>query len=127
MEINIAVPTSVPDNHIFIIKNKGSYNKSNKNYNDIKLKFIYNLNKNIKIKNNNIILKVDITLHELFCGFKKKIKLSKDSIEISMDKYFNPSEFIVYKDMGLLKYKSQNNTKNCNDNDSNKGDLNIRI
>ena len=123
MEINIEVPTSVPDNHIFIIKNKGSYNKSNKNYNDIKLKFIYNLNKNIKIKNNNIILKIDITLHELFCGFKKKIKLSKDSIEISMDKYFNPSESIVYKDMGLLKYKSQNNTKNCNDNDNNKGDL----
>lgn len=132
MEINIAVPTSVPNNHIFIIKNKGSYNKLNKNYNDIKLKFIYNLDKNIKIKNNNIILKVDITLCELFCGFKKKIKLSKDFIEISMDKYFNPSETIIYKGMGLSKYKSQINTNDNNDvndnNDTNdvndtKGDL----
>ena len=121
MEINIAVPTSVPNNHIFIIKNKGSYNKNNKNYNDIKLKFIYNLDKNIKIKNNNIILKVDIALSELFCGFKKKIKLSKNLIEISMDKYFDPSESIVYKNMGLHNYKSQTNSQDASD--TNIGDL----
>ena len=121
MEINIAVPTSVPNNHIFIIKNKGSYNKINKNYNDIKLKFIYNLDKNIKIKNNNIILKVDIALSELFCGFKKKIKLSKNLIEISMDKYFDPSESIVYKNMGLHNYKSQTNSQDASD--TNIGDL----
>ena len=121
MEINIAVPISVPNNHIFIIKNKGSYNKINKNYNDIKLKFIYNLDKNIKIKNNNIILKVDIALSELFCGFKKKIKLSKNLIEISMDKYFDPSESIVYKNMGLHNYKSQTNSQDASD--TNIGDL----
>ena len=121
MEINIAVPTSVPNNHIFIIKNKGSYNKINKNYNDIKLKFIYNLDKNIKIKNNNIILKVDIALSELLCGFKKKIKLSKNLIEISMDKYFDPSESIVYKNMGLHNYKSQTNSQDASD--TNIGDL----
>ena len=122
MEINIAVPTSVPNNHIFIIKNKGSYNKNNKNYNDIKLKFIYNLDKNIKIKNNNIILKVNITLSELFCGFKKKIKLSKNLIEISMDKYFDPSESLVYENMGLHNYKSQTNSQ-CSSDDTNIGDL----
>ena len=127
MEINIAVPTSVPNNHIFIIKNKGSYNKLNKNYNDIKLKFIYNLDKNIKIKNNNIILKINITLRELFCGFKKKIKLSKDFIEISMDKYFNPSESIIYKGMGLTKYKSQNNTENNSENNKTNNEDNLNI
>ena len=132
IETNIAVPNSVPNNHIFIIKNKGSYNKLNKNYNDIKLKFIYNLDKNMKIKNYNIILKVDITLSELFCGFKKKIKLTKDFIEISMNKYFNPSETIIYKGKGLSKYKSQINTNDnndvndnndTNDTNDNKGDL----
>ena len=111
--INVSVPKGVPNNHIFIIKNKGSYNNEKKNYNDIKLKFIYNLQEDIKIKENNILIKLDITIQELFCGFKKQIKLSKNIIEITMDKYFNPSEPIIYKNMGIPKYK----------NDINKGDL----
>ena len=118
MEINIAIPKSVPNNHIFIIKNKGSYNKKTNNYNDIKLKIVYNLEKNIKIKENNIIVKVDIKLSELFCGFKKSIKISNNIIEISMDKYFNPSEPIIYKNKGLVNYKSHNK-----DNKDNIGDL----
>ena len=121
MEINIAIPKSVPNNHIFIIKNKGSYNKKTNSYNDIKLKIVYNLEKNIKIKENNIIVKVDIKLSELFCGFKKSIKISNNIIEISMDKYFNPSEPIIYKNKGLVNYKSHN--KDNKDNKDNIGDL----
>tara|TARA_Y100000590_G_scaffold465385_2_gene637592 strand:- start:145 stop:1404 length:1260 start_codon:yes stop_codon:yes gene_type:complete len=113
-EINIAVPIGVPNNHIFIIKNKGSYNFKNKTYNHIKLKFIYNFKDaskdatddiNLKVKNNNIYIEADIKLSELFCGFKKNIKLAKNVLEISMDKYFDPSEPIIYKNMGIPIYK----------------------
>jgi DnaJ-class molecular chaperone len=107
-EISIAVPIGVPNNYIFVLKNKGSYNKVNKNYNHIKIKFIYNLEKNIQVHGTSIFVYIDIKLKELFCGFEKKIKLSKNDIEISIDKYFDPTEAIVYKNMGMPHYKNNN-------------------
>ena len=46
-----------------------------------------------------------MTSIKLFCGFKKNIKLAKNVLEISMDKYFDPSEPIIYKNMGIPIYK----------------------
>jgi DnaJ-class molecular chaperone len=105
VNINIMIPKGVPDNHILIIKNKGSYNKNTKNYNHIKLKCVYNLQKNIQIYGNNIFLNVNITLKELLCGFKKEIEFGSSKININMENYFDPSDSLTYNNMGIPMYK----------------------
>ena len=106
-EFNIIVPKGVPENHILVVKNKGSYNKTTKNYNHIKLKFIYDLPKNIQIIGNAVFVNVDITLPELLCGFKKNIEFGSNNFEIKMDTYFDPTDVITYSKMGLPKYKDE--------------------
>jgi DnaJ-class molecular chaperone len=106
-EINIMIPKGVPNNHTFIIKNKGSFNKITKRYNHIKLKCIYDLQNNIQIHGCNIFLNVNITLKELLCGFSKEIKFGSSKININMDKYFNPSDTLTYKNMGIPIYKNE--------------------
>ena len=106
-EFNIVVPKGVPENHILVVKNKGSYNKTNKNYNHIKLKFIYDLPTNIQIIGNAVFVNVDITLPELLCGFKKNVDFGSNNFEIKMDTYFDPTDVITYSKMGLPKYKDE--------------------
>ena len=101
------IPKGVPNNHTFIIKNKGSFNKITKRYNHIKLKCIYDLQNNIQIHGSNIFLNINITLKELLCGFSKEIKFGSSKININMDKYFNPSDTLTYKNMGIPIYKKE--------------------
>ena len=107
-EFNIQIPKGVPDNHILIIKNKGSYNRKIQNYNYIKLKLIYDLPKNIQIIGNSVFIIVNITLFELLCGFKKTIDFGSKTFDINIDNYFNPIDVITYNNMGLPKYKDEN-------------------
>ena len=65
------------------------------------------MQKNIQIHGSNIFLNVNITLKELLCGFSKEIKFGSSKININMDKYFNPSDTLTYKNMGIPIYKNE--------------------
>ena len=109
-EINISIPKGVPENHIFQLKHKGSYNMEIQNYNHLKLTMKYNLPKNLQIHGNSIFYYIDLKLEELLCGFTKKVKYGNDNsteFKIEMNNYFDPGEALVYEKMGIPTYKNE--------------------
>ena len=116
--ITIKIPKGIPEDHIMIVKNKGSYNFDNKSYNNVKLTFKYDLPKNIQIHGTAIFVYIDIKLEDLLTGnINEKIKLGKQTLELTFDKYIDPTEVITYEGMGLPLYKDEKN----------KGDLVIKF
>jgi len=108
VELSISIPKGVPENHIFQLKNKGSYNMEIQNYNHLKLTMKYNLPKNIQIHGNSIFYYIDLKLEELLCGFSKKVKYGNfTDFDIKMDKYINPTEVLVYENVGIPTYKKE--------------------
>ena len=107
VEINIQIPKGVPDEHIFQLKNKGSYNMEIQTYNHLKLKMKYKLPKNIQVHGSAIFLYIDLKLEELLCGFTKKVKFEDTEFDIKMENYFDPTEVLVYKKMGIPTYKDE--------------------
>lgn len=105
INLSINLQKGLPENHVLIMKNKGSYNKNKKIYNDLKIKIKYKLDKNIHIYGNAIFIYFDITFKEIFCGYKKVIKILDNTIEINKDKYFDASKPIIYEGMGIPNYK----------------------
>lgn len=117
VEINIEIPKGVKEEHIFQLRNKGSYDGRLGTYNHLKIKIKYDLPKQMHIYGNSIFFYVDLKLEELLCGFTKKIKYGKTEFDINMKTYFDPSEALVYKEMGIPVYKDE----------SNKGDLVVKF
>ena len=108
--INIIVPKGVPDNYELIVKNKGSYNLKNKCYNNVKLKFKYNLSKFIQVHGNTIFYYIDIKLEDLLYGnIKEELKIGKITLELAFDKYFDPTEALTYEGYGIPTYKDDEN------------------
>lgn len=116
--VNIQIPKGVPDNHCMIIKNKGSFNFDSKTYNNVKLKFKYDLPKNIQIHGTAIFAYINIKLEDLLIGnINEKIKLGKQTLQLTFDKYIDPTEVITYEGYGIPVYKNEND----------KGDLIIKF
>jgi len=107
VEFNIQIPKGVPDEHIFQLKNKGSYNMETQTYNHLKLKMKYKMPKKIQVHGNCIFIYIDLKLEELLCGFTKKVKYGDTEFEIKMENYFDPTEALVYQKMGLSTYKDE--------------------
>jgi molecular chaperone DnaJ len=80
---------------------KGSYNVENNTYNNLVLNIKYNLPDNIKIKSNHLIIYIDLTLKEIFCGFAKTIEIGDKTIDVKINSYINPNEPIIYKNCGI--------------------------
>lgn len=109
VEINIQIPKGVKDGHIFQLKNKGSFNMETQTYNHLKIIIKHKLPKNIQIHGSSIFMYVDLKLEELLCGFTKKIKCGNTEFDLKMDNYFDPTEALVYKKMGIPTYKDEKN------------------
>ena len=107
VEINIQIPKGVQDGHIFQLKNKGSYNMETQTYNHLKIKMKHKLPKNIQVHGNAIFLYIDLKLEELLAGFTKKVQFGNTEFDIKMDNYFDPTEVLVYKKMGVPTYKDE--------------------
>jgi len=105
IDINIQIPKGVPENHIFQLKNKGSYNMETQSYNHLKLKIKYAIPKNIQVHGNAIFLYIDLKMEELLCGFTKKVKFGDTEFDINIKHYFNPTEPLIYEKMGIPTYK----------------------
>ena len=107
VEINIQIPKGVPNEHIFQLKNKGSYNIETQTYNHLKLKMKYKMEDKIQVHGNSIFIYIDLKLEELLCGFTKKVKFGNTEFDIKMDNYFDPTEVLVYEKMGIPTYKDE--------------------
>tara|TARA_B110000259_G_scaffold188476_1_gene247911 strand:+ start:10457 stop:11599 length:1143 start_codon:yes stop_codon:yes gene_type:complete len=106
--VNIQIPKGVPENHTMIIINKGSYNFESKIYNNVKLKFKYDLSKNIQIHGSAIFAYIDIKLEDILIGnINEKIKLGKQTLELTFEKYIDPTEVITYTGYGIPIYKKE--------------------
>ena len=107
--VNIQIPKGIPDEHVMIIKNKGSFNFNTKTYNNVKLIFKYDLEKNIQIFGTSIFVYINIKLENLLTGnINEKIKLGKQTLELTFDKYIDPTEVITYEGYGIPMYKKDN-------------------
>lgn len=107
--VNIQIPKGIPDEHVMIIKNKGSFNFNTKTYNNVKLIFKYDLEKNIQIFGTSIFVYINIKLEDLLTGnINEKIKLGKQTLELTFDKYIDPTEVITYEGYGIPMYKKDN-------------------
>jgi len=107
--IKIDIPKGIPNNAVMTLEKKGNYSVPHKEYNDISVVFHYIPVDNVTIDDNaNVVLKLDVTLDEVLCGFIKTVKLYTD-ITIASDGYINPSRPIEFKEKGLPVFKSSSN------------------
>lgn len=79
-EIHIPISPGVNEKKI-VLPNSGSFNTQTKKYNELEIMLVYDVPKHIKIKNNHLIVYVDLTLLEVFCGFSKNINIGKKKLK----------------------------------------------
>lgn len=99
--VEINIKPGIEQNAKFTFAEYGSYNLTSQTYNNLQVTIKYDLPKNIKIKNTHLIVYLQLTLKEIFCGFSKKIKLGQKYIDVDIDDYINPNEPIIYENCGI--------------------------
>ena len=99
--ITINVKSGVENKHKYTITNSGSYNLENDTYNNLIIICNHKLPNDIKIKHNNIIVYIELTLFELFKGFNKQINIGTKKINVNIPSYFDPNNPIIYKNCGI--------------------------
>lgn len=106
---SLKIPQGVPNKHIYKMEGKGSYDKTNNTYNDIIIVFHHLVEPNFKIdySNNNVLMDMNITLEELFCGFTRKIQIYGGEVIIHSDRYFDPSKPKHIKNKGIPYFKKR--------------------
>jgi molecular chaperone DnaJ len=106
---SLKIPQGVPNQHIYKMEGKGSYDKHNNTYNDIIIVFHHVVEPNFKIdySNNNVLMDINITLEELFCGFTRKINIYGGELTIYSDRYFDPSKPKHVKNKGIPYFKKK--------------------
>ncbi len=103
----LKIPKGIPNNHEIKMEKKGSYNQATKQQKDMVFKFKYKIETPYQLDDVNVIYTLDITIDELLAGFNKDIKLYKDTVTISSDKYFNPTNPLIIKEKGIFNIKKQ--------------------
>lgn len=100
---DLRLPKGIPHNHEVRMPGRGSYNPATKQNKDMVFKFKHNIQEPYKFDENmNVVYKIPITIEELIGGFQKLIKLYRDDVAISSDRYFNPSKHVVLKNRGVF-------------------------
>ena len=104
---DLKLPKGIPHNHEVRMPGRGSYNPATKQNKDMIFKFRHNIQSPYKFDQDmNVLLTVPITIEELMGGFEKPIKLYKDDITLTSDRYFNPLNPIVMSGKGILNMKT---------------------
>jgi DnaJ-class molecular chaperone len=103
--LKLDIPKGITNGSVMKVENKGDYNLDCKQHNDLQIVFVYDIPNDVIIDNNNVQIRINITIEELFCGFKKTLSPygdgSNNVISICSTGYFNPTKQHMVKDKGL--------------------------
>jgi molecular chaperone DnaJ len=100
---DLRLPKGIPNNHEVRMAGRGSYNPQTKSNKDMIFKFKHEIQNPYKLDDDmNVIMTVPITIEELVAGFVKNIKIYKEDMTITSDRYFNPIKPVVVKDKGII-------------------------
>jgi DnaJ-class molecular chaperone len=100
--ININLSAALKEGEKIFLKGKGSININTNEYNTLELIIrYYDIPKYIKIKGKHLVVYIDLTLKDIFCGFSKKVKIGQKHIDITIDEYINPNNPIIYENCGI--------------------------
>jgi DnaJ-class molecular chaperone len=102
--MEVRIPKGIPNQHMHVVRNMGSYNKTAKTQNDLVLMFEYDIPKQHELvidDHGNVLYKMDVRLEELLCGFTKEIKLYGKPFMFQSTGYFNPTKNFVLPDGGM--------------------------
>ena len=104
---DLKLPKGIPNNHEVRMPGRGSFNVQTKQNKDMVFKFKHSIQDPYKLDENlNVIMSIPITIEELVGGFAKQIKLYKDDITITSDRYFNPKKPTVLNGKGIYDMKN---------------------
>lgn len=104
----LKLPKGLPNHYEVMMEGKGAYNKDTKQSNDIRFRFIYNIQEPYKIdKDMNVHYKIDVTLEELLGGFRKDISIYRETITLVNDYYFNPNKQLIVHNYGLYDMRAE--------------------
>jgi molecular chaperone DnaJ len=104
----LKLPKGIPNNYEVVMEGKGAYNQQANTNNDIRFRFIYNVNERYILEENKTVhYHTSITLEELLGGFTKDIEIYKEHIVLKSDYYFNPTKTLVLHGMGLYDMKGE--------------------
>ena len=108
---DLKLPKGIPHNHEVRMPGRGSYNPATKQNKDMVFKFKHNIQPPYRLDQDmNVLITVPITIEELVGGFEKTIKLYKDDVTLTSDRYFNPLNPIVMPGKGILDMKANVHT-----------------
>lgn len=105
---DVRLPRGIPNGHTHTIKEKGSYQRDDKTYNDIKLTFMYAIPEGVTIDSESTIhVRLKISLTEILCGFKKVVSPWGKNIRFTSATYIDPTSTTTFVGSGLPKYKKE--------------------
>jgi molecular chaperone DnaJ len=108
---DLKLPKGIPHNHEVRMSGRGSYNPQTKQNKDMIFKFKHSIHAPYKLDDSmNVLLTVPITIEELVGGFIKTIKLYRDDVTLTSDRYFNPLNPIIMKEKGIYDMRTNNHT-----------------
>lgn len=107
-KFELKLPKGIPNNYEVLMEGKGAYNQEAKRNNDIRFRFIYNINEPYTIDGDKTVhYHIKISLEELLAGFSKEIIIYKESIKLASDHYFNPTKTLVLHGMGIYDMQAE--------------------
>ena len=104
----LKLPKGIPNKYEVVMEGKGAYNSENKNNNDIRFRFIYNISQPYQIDDDKTVhYRINLTLEELLGGFEKDIDVYKEKFTLKSEHYFNPTKTLVIHGFGIYDMKSE--------------------
>jgi DnaJ-class molecular chaperone len=104
----LKLPRGIPNGYEVILEGKGGYNSQLKSHNDMKFKFLYDVQDPYMLEDNMTVhLRVPITLEELLVGFNKEVSLYSEKITLDSNHYFDPSKPLVIPGKGIYDMKAE--------------------
>lgn len=98
----LKLPRGIPNNYEVVMEGKGAYNNETRRNNDMRFKFVYNIQEPYKLDDEkNVLMTVRVTLEELLGGFVKEMSLYKETLTLTSEHYFNPTKTIIIQGKGL--------------------------
>ena len=108
---DLKLPKGIPHNHEVRMTGRGSYNPQTKQNKDMVFKFKHNIETPYSLDSSmNVIMNLSITIEELVGGFVKPVKMYKDDMVLTSDRYFNPLNPIVLKGKGIIDMRTNETT-----------------
>ncbi len=104
----LKLPKGIPNGYEVILEGKGGYNSQSKSHNDIRFKFVYDIQDPYMLEDNMTVhLKVPITLEELLVGFNKEVSLYSEKLTLDSNHYFDPSKPLIIPGKGIYDMKAE--------------------